>query len=76
MSDSKSAQEAVALTKQLGDIIEQLTNHGCIVSLEIWFNEGSESMTLHRLNGEFNLEIGRYQSLTETTDPNSVSGNS
>ena len=56
---------AVELMSQLGETIETLNELGCIVQLETWFNDGSESVTLDRLNGEFRLEIGTYQSLTE-----------
>lgn len=59
------ADKAVELTSQLSETIEQLTERGCIVSMEVWFNGGGESMALPRLNGEMNLQAGVYVSLTE-----------
>lgn len=59
------ADKAVELINELGETIEKLNDLGCIVSLEIWFNDGSESMNLHKLNGEFGLEVGVYASLTQ-----------
>ena len=64
----KLAHKAMELANQLGDTIESLTNLGCIVTAEVYFNDGSESITLHRLNGELELEIGMYQSLTRSTE--------
>ena len=59
------ADKAVELAKQLGDCIEKLDDLGCIVSLNVTFNEGSESMTLPRCNGELAIEVGVYRSLME-----------
>ena len=56
----EQAARAVALTRELGDVLEQLACLGCIVSLEVWHNDGAESILLHRLNGEFELEVGCY----------------
>jgi len=64
------AARAVRLVEELGTTIDHLASLGCIVSLDISFNAGSESVTLHRLNGEFDLEVGLYHSLTNNTGAN------
>jgi len=64
MTESEYAEKAVALTKQLGDIIERLAGRGYTASLTIGFTDSARDMILYRLNGEFKLEIGRYESLT------------
>lgn len=59
------AAQAHSLIGQLGDAIEALvTREGCSVSLDVYFNEGSESMTLHQLNGEFLLRVFRTEEIT------------
>lgn len=59
------ADKAVELTKDLGDAIEKLNELGCIVELEIWFNDGSESVVLHKLTGEMVICAFESRSLTD-----------
>lgn len=56
----KISVELVGLLKAMGDKVERLVEHlDCEVSLTVYFNEGSESMKLHQINGEFDLEVKR-----------------
>lgn len=59
------ADKACEQLKAFGDTIEKLNESGCSVSLEAYYNGGSEGVKLNDLNGEFNLSVGMYQSLTD-----------
>lgn len=45
------------------DAIETAAANDMIVELEVWFNDGSESVTLHRLNGELEVTVGVFEEL-------------
>lgn len=52
-----------------GDIIEQLVEcEDCHVSLDVFFNQGAESIMLSRLSGEFTVEVFRVEKIGEETN--------
>lgn len=58
------AQLAHSLIDQLGEVIERLVNdHGCQVAMDVYFNEGTESMLLHQLSGEFALTVAKVEEI-------------
>lgn len=60
----KDADLAHQLLNQLGDVIAHLVNkHGCQVSMEVYFNEGSESMLHYQLSGEFAMTIAKVEEI-------------
>jgi len=65
MIEQEIADRIVILTEQLGHEIAKANAKGLTVSLETWFSDGSGSIQLNRLNGEFNVEVGSYKSLTD-----------
>lgn len=58
------AQKMHDCIDQLGDHIEAFNNAGGQVNLRVYHNQGSESIDLHELNGEFE---GTYLKVEEIT---------
>lgn len=65
----KDADLAHELVNRLGDVIERLvTKYGCQVALDVYFNEGTESMLHHQLNGEFGLTVAKVCEIEPTKE--------
>ncbi len=62
------ASEVHRLSRELGDAIEAAVLSGLSVSLEVSFNEGSESLALHQLNGEIEPTVMAVEKLEESPD--------
>ena len=57
------AREAHSLVDKLSNFIEEFNHRGGKVNLRVYYNEGSESIDLHDLNGEFEIRFFQVEEL-------------
>ena len=63
------ARQLTQRFSEVGDIIETLTNRDYRVTLTVHFNGGAESMQLHHLSGELEVDVWHVTKIdTEPTD--------